>query len=272
MTQLAPAQQGGEIIERVLIAGDLAKLNPTDRVQYYNAVCHSLGLNPLTQPFAYISLQGKLTLYAKRDCTDQLRKIHAVNITIVSRERLDDVYVVTARATSKDGRVDESIGAVTINGLKGDALANALMKCETKAKRRVTLSIVGLGWLDESELPTISEARPAQVNHDTGEIIDAQPAPQQERPATDKQRGYIDSLVRQLHWNYERLEAFAAERDMNMLTLSVSEAKQLIEELKALADGRPQARNVDQPPRRAAVATQMPRQAEPEMDTQELQF
>ena len=42
--------------------------------------------------------------------------------------------------------------------LKGDALANALMKAETKAKRRVTLSIAGLGWLDETELDTIAQA------------------------------------------------------------------------------------------------------------------
>jgi hypothetical protein len=44
--------------------------------------------------------------------------------------------------------------------LKGDALANALMKAETKAKRRVTLSIAGLGWLDETELETIPQVRP----------------------------------------------------------------------------------------------------------------
>jgi hypothetical protein len=44
---------------------------------------------------------------------------------------------------------------VPFGNLKGDALANALMKAETKAKRRVTLSIAGLGWLDETELETV---------------------------------------------------------------------------------------------------------------------
>jgi hypothetical protein len=47
---------------------------------------------------------------------------------------------------------------VNIEGLKGEALANALMKAETKAKRRATLSAVGLGMMDESEIPL--EARP----------------------------------------------------------------------------------------------------------------
>jgi hypothetical protein len=40
----------------------------------------------------------------------------------------------------------------------GDMLANAMMRCETKAKRRVTLSIVGLGWTDESEIDSIPGA------------------------------------------------------------------------------------------------------------------
>jgi hypothetical protein len=39
------------------------------------------------------------------------------------------------------------------------------MKCETKAKRRVTLSICGLGMLDETELETISGSKQAQADY-----------------------------------------------------------------------------------------------------------
>lgn len=148
----------GDIMERVITAGDLSKLSAMERTHYYNAVCQSIGLNPLTRPFEYITLNSKLTLYARKDATDQLRRIHHVNVQIVSRERIEDVYVVTARATLGD-RQDESIGAVTITNLKGDGLANALMKAETKAKRRVTLSVCGLGFLDETETETIPSAR-----------------------------------------------------------------------------------------------------------------
>jgi len=160
-----------DIMERVLLAGDLSKLQPEERVQYYGAVCKSLGLNPLTKPFEYISLNGKLTLYARRDCTDQLRRAHGINVSIASREMVNGCYVVTARAQDRDGRSDESIGAVSAETLKGDALANALMKAETKAKRRVTLSIVGLGWLDETETETIQGARPVVVT-ETGEVTE----------------------------------------------------------------------------------------------------
>jgi len=164
-------RDAGAIAEQVAIVGDLSKLSPDQRMAYYGEVCKSVGLNPLTRPFQYIQLNGKLTLYTTRDATDQLRRLQQVSITIVARERIEDVYVVTARATTRDGRSDESTGAVALGSLKGENLANALMKAETKAKRRVTLSICGLGWLDESELDTVRDARPVAVN-DKGIIVD----------------------------------------------------------------------------------------------------
>ena len=160
------------VVEQVVVGGDLARLTPAQRVAYYRAVCNSLGLNPLTQPFEYIRLQDRLRLYAKREATDQLRKLHGVSVQIVAREQQGDLYVVTARATTPDGRVDESTGAVCIAGLSGASLGNALMRGETKAKRRVTLSICGLGWLDESEVDSVPVARPVKVT-EAGEILDA---------------------------------------------------------------------------------------------------
>jgi hypothetical protein len=158
------------IVQQVLLGGDLARLTPDQRVSFYNRVCESLGLNPLTQPFAYLRLNGKEVLYAKKDCTEQLRYIHNISIDPKSftREVIEGVYVVTAPASMPNGRTDVSTGAVPIDGLKGEARANAMMKAETKAKRRVTLSICGLGMLDETEVEAIQPAAPQPV-------IDAQP-------------------------------------------------------------------------------------------------
>src|SRR5687767_11804558 len=161
-------------IEQVVVGGDLARLTPAQRVSYYQSVCQSLGLNPLTRPFEYIRLNDKLTLYAKREATDQLRKLHRISVEILSREQQGDLFVVTARATAPDGRTDESTGAVPTSGLNGANLANALLKAETKAKRRVTLSICGLGWLDESEVDSVRVARPAHVS-EAGEIYTPDP-------------------------------------------------------------------------------------------------
>ncbi len=158
------------LIEQVVMEGDLSRLSPEQRVTYYRKVCESSGLNPFTNPFAYIKLNGKLTLYAKKDCTEQLRKIHGVSIEDLNETLIEDIYVVTARAKDKNGRIDQAKGAVCLAGLKGEAKANAIMKAETKAKRRVTLSICGMGWTDESEIDSIPNAQPVEVDINTGEI------------------------------------------------------------------------------------------------------
>ena len=54
-------------------------------------------------------------------------------------------------------------------------LANAQMKAVTKGKRRLTLSLCGLGWLDETEIETIPTAKAVTVIQETGEIVDAEP-------------------------------------------------------------------------------------------------
>jgi len=146
-------------LERVLVAGDLAGLNESQRIEYYKAVCESLGLNPLTRPFEYLRLNGRLVLYATRAAADQLRAIHGISILDVRIEHRDDLITVTVRGRTRDGREDVEVGVVSVSGLRGDALANAQMKALTKAKRRLTLSLAGLGWLDESEAETIPGAQ-----------------------------------------------------------------------------------------------------------------
>lgn len=158
------------IMESVIMAGDIAKLTSQQRVEFYGHVCKSMGLNPLTKPFDYLNLNGKLTLYAGKNCAEQLRLKHRISLKIVSREVIDGVYVVTARATTPDGREDESTGAVPAANNAADR-ANVIMKAETKAKRRVTLSICGLGMMDDSEVDSVRGARRASVDVETGELV-----------------------------------------------------------------------------------------------------
>jgi hypothetical protein len=161
-----PNQMTDAAVEHVLLRGDLARLDEKQRLNYYMTVCQTVGLNHLTRPFEYITLNNRLTLYARKDATDQLRKLHKVSIRITDSKLLNDIYIVSVSASDSTGREDASTGAVNIAGLKGDALANAFLKCETKAKRRVTLSICGLGMLDETEVETISSDVKAQAIRD----------------------------------------------------------------------------------------------------------
>src|SRR6476620_9983448 len=86
-----------DLMERLIIKGDLEGLSPEQRVIYYNRVCDSIGVNPLTQPFQYMKLQGKLILYATRSCADQLRKIHGIDIEVVSQDMSDGLLTVHVR-------------------------------------------------------------------------------------------------------------------------------------------------------------------------------
>jgi hypothetical protein len=182
-----------DIMNSVITQGDLKQLTPEERVRYYGEVCESVGLNPLTKPFEYITLNNRLVLYALRNCTDQLRTLHGVSVDELAESERDGIFIVTAKVRNRQGRTDMAKGAVAIANLRGEVLANAMMKAETKAKRRATLSLCGLGFvLDETEVADIpiTHRRPpapapnAMLQHDpdTGEV----PSPQPQPNATDQ--------------------------------------------------------------------------------------
>lgn len=166
-------QTQGNMIESVVIGGDLSRLSADQRVSYYQQVCNSLGLNPLTRPFDYITLNGKLTLYARKDAADQLRKLHGVSVDDIEISEVGDSYFVKVKGHDATGRSDVEIGVVSKKDMQGN-IANVQMKAVTKAKRRLTLSMCGLGWLDEAEIETIPNAKPVEVSN-AGEIVDAEP-------------------------------------------------------------------------------------------------
>jgi hypothetical protein len=159
----SPAQ---EAVHHAVILGDLSRCTKRQLMEYHNEVCKSLGLNALTKPFDYLMLgkagEQKLTLYANKNCTDQLRALHGISIAIVEEREAGGLYFVKARAQiASTGKADEDYGVVPLPDWMREpknaaALANTYMRCVTKAKRRVTLSICGLGGImDETELDTV---------------------------------------------------------------------------------------------------------------------
>ena len=153
-----------------MLRGDISALSVEERSKFYVQMCEQLGLNPASQPFAALKLNGKEILYPTRGATDQLAAIHRLNREIVDGPKVIDlagtklVYAV-CRATHPNGRIETAVATVPLTDP-----VNVLMKCETKAKRRATLSILGLGMLDETELETIT----ANVKS-TGLPVDVQP-------------------------------------------------------------------------------------------------
>jgi len=164
-----------ELISSLVLNGDIGKMSDVMKVQYYNQLCHSLNLNPVTRPFQLISFQGKSVLYATKDATEQLRKLNGVSVVDLQQDIKDGLCISKCKVQDKNNRYDIATGAVSITGLKGGDLANAIMKSETKAKRRATLSICGLGMLDESELDTMPTYTTTDISQiktiETGEAV-----------------------------------------------------------------------------------------------------
>ncbi len=147
-------------LEVVLGSGDLSKLSSQQRVEYMLRTCESLGINPLTRPFRFLTLNSQVTMYATRDCADQLRATRRISLSLSEPRIEKGVLSVIAKARTPDGREDQDVGAVPFpDNVQGEARANLLMKVVTKSKRRVTMSICGLGFMDESEVETLPGAR-----------------------------------------------------------------------------------------------------------------
>jgi hypothetical protein len=223
-------------LERIIIGGDLAQLSAGERVNHYMAVCKALRLDWRTRPFDYLKdRNGKLQMYARKDCTEQLRRRDNISLSLPKKEVSNGVYVVTSHAETKAGRHDEDIGAVPIDGLRGEMLANAMLKATTKAKRRVTLSICGVGLPDESEIDSIpgavrvaaelpegavpSEGYPAQ------DVVAADPVPPTPEPPPKRRTWaeWLDNLELQMFsaQSQEEVDAILAARDVQAAQLQL---------------------------------------------------
>jgi len=157
--EIVVADKYQEAMEAMLVKGDLSKFSLEDRNKFLYNLAKSLGLNPAMRPFDIMKTQdGRLLPYANKGAAEQLRGLKGVSLALLYDGPMQgnaDVYMYRVEATMPDGRKDIATGAVPIKGLQGEALCNAYLKCETKAKRRVTFSILGLNMLDETEVSSI---------------------------------------------------------------------------------------------------------------------
>ena len=169
----APNDAEWRVIEGVVVGGNLAPLTPEQRVRYLKRVCENLRLNWETNPFIYLPGEGgKLQLFPTKDCAAQLRRRDTVSIEVTGRTYLPEqgVYMVEVVATTPDGRKDSAIGCVGVKGMSHENLANQMMRAETKAKRRVTMSLCGLGLDGDDDAPIIA-AKPIAGSRTTDSLM-----------------------------------------------------------------------------------------------------
>lgn len=186
-TEALTAEQQ-RLLNDVLMKGDISKLTPKQVLKYHLHLCNTLGLNPFTRPFRIIKFKkdGREEFYATKDCTDQLRKVNKISIDDVSFQFTNTMVIATAKGSLPDGRSDVATGVVGISGeMSVEARSNCIMRSETKAKRRLTLSLCGLGLTDESELHTIPNIETKDIvapDKDGGEEQEVIVAPDEAPP------------------------------------------------------------------------------------------
>ncbi len=143
---------------------NLKSLTEQERAEFLAHKATMLGLKPESSGLRWLVLRGNLTLYASRETCDQLCSTHGISVNIVSQERIEDLYVVTARAQNSEGRFMDDLSAVKWQGTSPDGKpidpGIAIKKSVTSAKRRAVLSFVGLSIMDETEVEGLPDAQP----------------------------------------------------------------------------------------------------------------
>src|ERR1700677_174539 len=140
------------------ILGDLESLTQEQRAEYVLAACEHLSV-PAELGLVGLRLMdsggdGKrnLVLYVEKGATDIIRG--NLGIDVESMTEVNGTGYVGWKTVGRDktGRHEIAVGTVSIDGLKGLAVANAVMAAQTKSGRRMTLQFAGGGFLDITEL------------------------------------------------------------------------------------------------------------------------
>lgn len=142
--------------------GDLSRLPLAEKDRVLVKMCEHYSLDPILRPFILIKLNGKEVWYPTKSATDQVAaKFNLTREIVEIKENVDRGILECRVRISAEGsnRVETCIAAVPIiefgrnekgvivgKIMAGEAYANALMRVETKAKRRATL-----GWLGIAE-------------------------------------------------------------------------------------------------------------------------
>jgi len=139
------------------ILGDLSQLSEQAQTEYVLGVCEhlqvpaELGLVVLAFMDTGDGSRQKI-VYVKRGATDIIRDKKKINVTSLAPLNGDGYVGFTATGTDSTGRQEMAVGAVSIKGLSGQAVANAIKTAQTQSLRRMTLQFAGGGFLDETEV------------------------------------------------------------------------------------------------------------------------
>ena len=220
-------QEIDSILQKVVL-GDLSALTTEERQKYYIFMAKKFGLDPETKPFDYLLLDGRLVLYATRNCTDQLRLKNSITTKSIQINFHDNIVYAIVCIQDKNGREEYGVGSEMLEANDRLTKSDKIMMAETKAKRRATISMLALGMLDETEITSIKNAQriamdDSKVVNDNIDMLERQKNIERlkELPSDLRQRmskyyklnGAIDMCI-QYKWDANQIEKHIHELEL----------------------------------------------------------
>ncbi len=152
------AEQKTALINAYLRTGELQGFSDEMLNDIYAKECRRLNLDPFDRPFDVISFKkGSLRLYLTSKGNDTLAAIHNISRVTIHQPQVRVVQKALlvycqSEAILPAGRRQSASAFLPYNEV---TLATDLMKIETKAERRATMKLMGIGALLEDDLSSI---------------------------------------------------------------------------------------------------------------------
>jgi len=136
--------------------GRCDQLNIDQQAEYKIYLCAKIGVSPTLQPIDLIPTKNGLRPYLNKGAAELIRDTRKISIADIEVSEKNGMFVAVCKVRGLNGRIDCDMGACPLNGTEKSPMApyNSLMKAVTKAKRRATLSMCGLGAIIEEAHPT----------------------------------------------------------------------------------------------------------------------
>lgn len=160
-TELQKIDMESVAVREYFRSGNVAQLRDSEKDFVLQKLCDRYGLDPILRPFDLISFQGGQKFYMTASATNQLANIKSLSREVgeISIDEAKMLAKCTVSVLDPQGRKENSTGYVSVARflaptkdnpvpkrvmMEGEDLANALLKLETKTKRRATMSFFGV--------------------------------------------------------------------------------------------------------------------------------
>jgi hypothetical protein len=133
-------------VEQALAWGDLSRLTKAELFEVKKRLAERMGVDLSLTPIDLIpTREGKLIPYINARGAAELRRRHGLEVVAIEvvKERIG-LVVLRCVLRGQDGRMDQAFGAAEWREDRPSDEARSWMVAETRAKRRATMSAVGI--------------------------------------------------------------------------------------------------------------------------------